>query len=375
MQAGASGSDWTVGVVGGGVVGCSAASFLAARGARVTVFDQTGVASGASGRNSGAVEHPYDPEQESLYVETIALLGELGMTIGDQPAGALLIVGGEREARELSTSFETFPRLGAEVLDPDAVSREEPLLRAGLWACRLLTGYPVTPRGATVAFADRARAHGASFDIGERVGLVRSGSQVTGVVCGGVARSFDTILIAAGAQSMELLGASRHDAPITALWGVNISIELDTKPNHVLLEGDVARVQAGGAPREQLFSLIGNPEYLALGSTFLSLEPAPSAWAGPVLKHASRFCPAVEGASVLDVHACARPRSIDGRPFIGRIPGQSRLWIAAGHGGRGISTGPATGRLIAEAMSGDHDDPIPVALRASRCAAVAGSFR
>ena len=41
-------------VIGGGIVGTSAAAFLAASGASVTLFDRTGLASGASGANSGS---------------------------------------------------------------------------------------------------------------------------------------------------------------------------------------------------------------------------------------------------------------------------------------------------------------------------------
>ena len=37
---------------------------------------------------------------------------------------------------------------------------------------------------------------------------------------------------------------------------------------------------------------------------------------------------------------CARPQSLDGRPLVGRVPGIDGLWVAAGHGPWGISTGP-----------------------------------
>ncbi len=65
---------------------------------------------------------------------------------------------------------------------------------------------------------------------------------------------------------------------------------------------------------------------------------------------------------------CARPRSFDNRPILGRIPGQDRLWIAAGHGGRGMSTGAASARLIADAIRDGTDAAIPAALNASRLA-------
>ena len=46
-------------VVGGGIVGTSAAAFLAGEGARVTLIEAREIAAGASGRNSGVVQHPF----------------------------------------------------------------------------------------------------------------------------------------------------------------------------------------------------------------------------------------------------------------------------------------------------------------------------
>jgi D-amino-acid dehydrogenase len=57
----------------------------------------------------------------------------------------------------------------------------------------------------------------------------------------------------------------------------------------------------------------------------------------------------------------ARPCFADSRPVIGRAPGQRGLWLAYGHGHWGLTLGPATGRLIAEMMTGATPfcDPMP----------------
>jgi D-amino-acid dehydrogenase len=56
-----------------------------------------------------------------------------------------------------------------------------------------------------------------------------------------------------------------------------------------------------------------------------------------------------------------RPCFADSRPVIGRAPGQSGLWLAYGHGHWGLTLGPATGRLLAEMMTGATPfcDPAP----------------
>jgi D-amino-acid dehydrogenase len=48
----------------------------------------------------------------------------------------------------------------------------------------------------------------------------------------------------------------------------------------------------------------------------------------------------------------ARPCFADSRPVIGRAPSQRGVWLAFGHGHWGLTLGPATGRLIAEMMTG-----------------------
>jgi D-lysine oxidase len=57
----------------------------------------------------------------------------------------------------------------------------------------------------------------------------------------------------------------------------------------------------------------------------------------------------------------SRPCFADSRPVISRAPNQRGLWLAYGHGHWGLSLGPATGRLLAEIMTGATPfcDPAP----------------
>lgn len=56
-----------------------------------------------------------------------------------------------------------------------------------------------------------------------------------------------------------------------------------------------------------------------------------------------------------------RPMTYDGLPIIDRIPGRENVWMAAGHNMLGMSMAPATGKLVAEMLSGQtpHLDPAP----------------
>ncbi len=59
----------------------------------------------------------------------------------------------------------------------------------------------------------------------------------------------------------------------------------------------------------------------------------------------------------------SRPCFADSMPVIGRAPGKSDLWLAVGHAHWGLTLGPATGRLVAEMMTGATPfcDPTPFA--------------
>jgi D-amino-acid dehydrogenase len=60
-----------------------------------------------------------------------------------------------------------------------------------------------------------------------------------------------------------------------------------------------------------------------------------------------------------------RPMTYDGLPIIGRLPTLQNVLVAAGHNMLGLSMAPATGRLIAELVTGavPHIDPAPYAVR------------
>lgn len=57
----------------------------------------------------------------------------------------------------------------------------------------------------------------------------------------------------------------------------------------------------------------------------------------------------------------ARPNTVDMKPVIGPAPRHKGLWFAFGHGHQGLTLGPATGRLLAEMMTGEstYVDPSP----------------
>ena len=375
-------------VVGGGIVGAAAAAFLAEAGLRVVLVEGDGLASGASGANSGVVQHPFDPLLAALYRETVALYRELSegdpaFRFGAQPAGMLFVSEHEAPVRRLARSIGgAFPELTTDVLADGDLERLEPALAPGLWACRVDIGYPVLPASSTYAYATLAEQRGVAVRLGRPAVLEVEGDRVTGVRVAGRLVPAGAVIVAAGHASPGVIDPTGIWAPIHPLWGVVVEADLAAPPRHVLEEAEIDAAIGVPSPRPPEsggdgdpgatdadpgvhFSLIPLPGGSAVGSTFLPDEPDPAAWMEPVLLNAARFAPAVLDAPIRGVRACARPQSVDGRPLVGPVPWLRNLFVCAGHGPWGISIGPASARLVADLLLG-RNPGIPAELDPGR---------
>ena len=358
-------------VIGGGIIGCSAAAMIASRGASVTLVEGSAIGAGASGRNLGALQHPFDPVLAPLYVESLSRYRALAdasdgaFSIGDAPAGLLLLADADAAARQVERLTREVPELGPRLLDPAEVVREEPSLAQGPSGVRLATGFPIPPASATEAWAGLAERRGADIVVGQAARPRLDGDRVTGVeLADGSRVSAGAVLVAAGPWTPSLVDPSGAWQPIQPTWGVTIQLRLGpATPRHVVEEDAVDsgnRAQAATdraaaadtSPQEppSLFSIASAGGISTLGSTFLPERPDPAAIEPILLRRAAAFLPAIASAEVVGRRLCARPQSVDGRPFIGPVHGVDGLFVCAGHGPWGISTGPASAAMAARAV-------------------------
>jgi glycine/D-amino acid oxidase-like deaminating enzyme len=244
-------------------------------------------------------------------------------------------------------------------------------------------GYPVPPAASTYAYATLAERRGAVIRTGRRASLLVEGDRAVGVRVDGARLRAGAVLVAAGPWTPEVLDATGAWRPIRRLWGVLVDVELAAPPGHVIeeagIEADlngpdvvsVAHDHSGsahdehGRPVARTFSLRTARGVSAVGSTFLPHEPDPTSWVEPLLTRGARFVPGIAGAPIQGVRSCARPRTLDGRPLVGPVPGLEGLFVCAGHGPWGISIGPATARMVADVVLG-RPPAIPRELDADR---------
>jgi glycine/D-amino acid oxidase-like deaminating enzyme len=347
-----------VAVIGAGIVGCATAAFLAEAGARVLLTEREAIAAGASGRNSGIVQHPMEPTLLPLFTETVAHYRDLaahGFHLPSEPNGLLMLAEDEAAlAGELAALRGGYPELAPQALAPGEPAELEPAVSPRVAGVRLHTGFAVPPAAATGAFAARAEAAGARVAVGAPAALAPGG-----ITLGGEHVPAGTVVVAAGPWTPALVDPAGEWRPIVPLWGVNVEMHLAAPPRHTLEEVGIEELVGNPGAPPPLFSLVTADGTSSLGSTFLADEPDAAAMAPRLRENGARFVPALADTPIASVRACARPLSADGRPLLGYAPGRDDVVVAAGHGPWGISLGPASARIAADLVLGRGTPPAP----------------
>jgi glycine oxidase len=356
---GVGGGGADVVIVGGGVIGCSIAYFLARAGARVTLVERSHLAAGASGIAAGMlapqVEAPFaDPFFELALLGRAEhaglaehLLDEVGLDVEYRATGILRVARTESERTDLQRQqrWQSARGLAAEWVDSDDLGRREPLL--GGVAGRLLAGGLWLPDEAQVrsprlvqALATSAAAHGARLLEGTwAVGLETLGPRVTGILTPtGILRG-DTIVLAAGVWSPDLARSAGFEIPVTPVKGQVISLRaLGKSPRQVIWSGECYLV-----PRPDGEILLGATEEEG------NYDARPTlAGLNRLTEAALEVVPAAGGFVVDGAWAGLRPAAPDRHPIVGWAPGIDGLMVATAHYRNGVLLGPLTGRRVAE---------------------------
>ena len=131
-----------------------------------------------------------------------------------------------------------------------------------------------------------------------------------------------------------------------ALWGVTVQVALP--PGH----GVRHRIEEWDEPFDAGVQFEATPleDVVVLGASRTTETPDEPSFAERILARATRFLPILARARTVRTASCARPVTADGLPLLGPVPGVEDLHLAAGHGPYGISLGPASGRVAADAL-------------------------
>ncbi len=232
-------------IVGGGIVGCAAAYYLAARGGvRVVLLERGSEVGGESTKAAAGILNPfYAASEPSPYfdfcVEAHALyhtlVPELQDLTGIDPRflkwgvlGLLLDADDEKAAAE-KIRWQHERGLSVERLTPEEALRREPAVRREIRGALYFPQDFHIDSGLLVdALAEAARRRGAEVRLGAAVtGLLREGRRVTGVETGAGRIAAGSVVLAAGEAAFHRLGDRTGRARLlAALLGCGLALSL-----------------------------------------------------------------------------------------------------------------------------------------------------
>lgn len=357
-------------VVGGGLVGVSAAYRLACRGASVTLVDRAdagqataagaGILSPGNRWPGGSVLLPLVRAATNHYAELLARLSDDGeQETGYAVVGAVHPARSADEAAGLAEVARTaaarqsagFHHVGAVSLVGDAEARALfPPLGPTFGAVHLSGPARVDGRLLRDSLRRAAVRRGAKLLEGDAELVVDHG-RVAGVRVGGRMIGADAVVLAAGAWSGRVAGRLGLRLPVSPQRGQIVHLlvpDADTGRwpivigfgSHYLLGFPGSRVVAG-ATRED--GAGNDPRVTAAG-------------VHQVLGEALATAPGLAAATLHEVRVGLRPASRDGLPILGPVPGLPNLHLATGHGPYGLQVGPWSGAAVADLALGEPVD-------------------
>ncbi|KAA2262196.1 FAD-binding oxidoreductase [Solihabitans fulvus] len=372
-------------VVGAGVVGAACAEALSAAGSTVTVLDRGAPASGTTAAGEGNIlvsdkgpgaELELARASRSRWPELLAeLREELGPALADvewEPKGGVVVATSAESAAPLAEFAAAQRAVGVDArqvtpaeaaeLEPHLTPRvvtavhypEDAQLQPVLAATTLLAA--VRHRGGQVragvaALGVERGANGAVSGVRTSEGVLPCGAVVN--ACGPWAGAF----------------AEAAGAPIAVLPRRGMVLVTGPLPKtvwHKVYDADYVGAVTSGEAGVQTSTVI---ESTGAGTVLIGssrqLVGLDETMRVEVLRELARkavaLFPVLAGVPVLRAYGGFRPYAPDHLPVIGADPRLPGLWHATGHEGAGIGLAAATGRLIAELVTGrpTHVDAEP----------------
>ena len=351
-------------IVGGGVIGLSLAYELAGEGCKVRLLDRGAPGREASWAGAGilppaSAEPEIDPYEQLLQLSnelhrawSARLREETGVDNGYRRCGGIYLARDAATKTQLDRAAEAWRQQGVavETLSPDELASREPSLAGGAVSPGLRAAYFLpdetqlrNPRHLKALLAGCAlRGVEISAGIAVEDFLVR-GERIERVLTSSGPLEAEQVCLTSGPWTKTLLS--------------RLGVRTALKP----IRGQIALLSAA---RPLLRSIVNEgPRYLVprpdgrilVGSTeedagFEKLTTAGGI--GGLLEFALSLAPGLKAAQLEQCWAGLRPNTLDGRPYLGQIPGLANAYVAAGHFRSGLQLSPGTAAVMSRLMRG-----------------------
>mgnify|MGYP001062548402 CR=1 FL=1 len=363
-------------IVGGGVIGCSTAYYLAKEGVDVTLFEKCELVSGASGANQGAVAAQiYDPPLLDLVLGSQKLykgLEELPIDFELDKCGSMVCATEKQQLPVLREHSKKLRRskVNVKLIEGDRLRKLEPSLSTEILEASLCSeDFMVNPLKLTHAFAEAAKTLGSKINTYTQVNkVVLKNGRVDSVVTDKGKVITDCAVISAGAWSPLIEGIGDLRLPIRPQRGqLFVTDAMPPSRFRLILDADYLTTSVcsdstrkSGDPRIRrgVASVLSQTKsgHWLIGSSrdFAEFD---NRTALPDLKliasRSLKFLPYLRQVNVLRTFASFRPYSGDDLPILGKVPNVEGLFLATGHCGNGVALAPITGKIITEIITKD----------------------
>ena len=373
-------------VLGAGVVGGAVAYFLSKEGQKVCLMDREAVGSGASAHGHGALSIVGKDFKPGAHFEIglegmrffpgfiQGLIEDSGLDpmYHEMPGVSLAML--EEEERIFREVIEWQGEyVDVKWVDGDEVRRLEPRISSEVLGGVTYQHGQVDGYRLSLALAQAVERMGGEVLLREATGFKTEGDRVTGVTYPGGEVGADNVVVAMGAW---IEGARRwlnFPIPVRPLHGEVLQVRVPGKPIEIFI---MTARHGPILPRRDGITLVGSVGGVSMSGMDVDathvFDPhetgpweydlQPSEWGRNfILERVLSVMPALEDAEVVAHLAGVRPLSADRMPLIGPVPGWDGVYLATGHGTKGIHLSAITGRILADLMvRGDTEVPVPV---------------
>jgi glycine/D-amino acid oxidase-like deaminating enzyme len=408
-------------IVGGGIIGTSAALALARRGVSVALCEKGHIAGEQSSRNWGWCRKTRrDPREIPLIIESMRLWEDMNRSVeaetGFRQTGILFAVETDQEIAEYEAWLEHARpyQLDARLISSAEFDRLMPGA-GGRWKAALYSASDgrAEPQRAAPAIARAARQAGAAIltDCAVR-GIDRAGGRIAAVVTERGRIACNSVIVAGGAWSRRFLSdlglrlpqlkvrssamrtAPLQGGPETAMWSKQFAFRKRHDGGYTIANGN-ANVSPIVPDSFRFFGdflpalrMEWSALKLRVDGRFVQewreaapvpldqpspyeqvrvLDPAPDQrYTRQAMADLARQFPAFAGARVVQEWAGLIDVTPDAVPVISTVDAVPGLVVATGFSGHGFGIGPAAGHLAADLATGARPIVDPAAFRFSR---------
>ena len=318
-------------VVGGGVVGASAAYHLARDGHRVVLLERSDIAGGVTGSSFawlGFAKSPAETSSQGLRRDAAAefsrLEAELTTPFGLRRGGAITWEASEAHTRAFVAEHQDLGH-PVELISREEVLHREPRLREAPSVAAFAPG----DAGLDPAAFTRALLHAAS-DLGT---TVHTGAEVEGLVIEGGAVSGVATATGMLRGSAVVLAAGTGISPLVDQLGIN--------PAPRRVEASPCCLLRFSTPAPLVNGIVSSPDFEIRQldeTTLIAAEDVPQGFAGdartlaaPTLSAIQRLIKGGERVQLSEANIADRPVPAGGTPLLEFVPSVSGLYLAAAH--------------------------------------------